>query len=858
MLKILKKLFSAKKPREEPFDPEGIIAEKWEADFSDPEHIRFALTDTASHTGFIENKNLILALKRRNCLAWIENPLYRYSNLVIRAGLRIDALGGYAAAGISFRMVDDVTNYTLLVSSKGYFRIDVIRNRNPLALLGWTEIPGGYSDKETVHVEIIAFGTHLIFILNNEWAAEIHDDTLSEGQVGFASASYSSAEHIDKAHPQVSKAFLESFSIESREAEVEAAYNRWNDETKSPQSRLRLAETYFAMGRAEEALSQLTNIWDTKNHTQSNEELLLAAKASLMLLHLDDAEKYLNAVSASPETEMYRASGLEKARFLYLSERYEDLKTYTDELLKIHPDDITLRTLQGHAHWSLKDFPAAAAAYAQAAMLDSGNGIPAKNAANSYDILGEEKKAVEYYLKAGRSFLKNDNYDDLSSIIPRLLFLDSKNWEVHALAGKLAFGLGDWQKAEYEFNEAEKLRLSYDTIMAEDPAMVFLQGLLLVQKGKRQEALVFLEKALALDDEHSVFHFKLAETRFLLYNNPHDDEMKKHIAIALEQAPHDGWIANMAARIALAAEDLKTAELHLSKAAESLGEIPAVRMSRALLLFKKNFPDKALEMLEAGQNEDVDGIMANCAGNLLTKLNRHEEADTYYRKALSIDQDNREYMMNHASCLMQLGLYREAETLLDTIQTVSPSADALEMKAFIAAQKAEYQQAEAALYSALELEPKNISVMISLGWIYANTFRWKETEEIVHKLENIHVDDVFRERYRELKERFEEAAFKTISCSGCERNWKVRKAEINVPPIRIFSEPPDDLPAGTCPECKKTYCIGCAKDSIDEDGRFICKDCGKNLKLTDLGLKKIINDWALQMIPVQNKLEKKK
>jgi hypothetical protein len=63
--------------------------------------------------------------------------------------------------------------------------------------------------------------------------------------------------------------------------------------------------------------------------------------------------------------------------------------------------------------------------------------------------------------------------------------------------------------------------------------------------------------------------------------------------------------------------------------------------------------------------------------------------------------------------------------------------------------------------------------------------------------------------------------------------------------------PPDDLPAGSCPECGKTYCIGCAKEHLDESGRFLCSECGKSLKLIDEGLKKLVYDWASKEIPAE-------
>jgi hypothetical protein len=56
--------------------------------------------------------------------------------------------------------------------------------------------------------------------------------------------------------------------------------------------------------------------------------------------------------------------------------------------------------------------------------------------------------------------------------------------------------------------------------------------------------------------------------------------------------------------------------------------------------------------------------------------------------------------------------------------------------------------------------------------------------------------------------------------------------------------PPDDMPAGSCQECGKTWCIGCAKNHLDQAGRFLCPHCGRPLKIMNEGLKKIIYDWA--------------
>jgi transcription elongation factor Elf1 len=101
-------------------------------------------------------------------------------------------------------------------------------------------------------------------------------------------------------------------------------------------------------------------------------------------------------------------------------------------------------------------------------------------------------------------------------------------------------------------------------------------------------------------------------------------------------------------------------------------------------------------------------------------------------------------------------------------------------------------------------------------------------------------------RREELRTRIENALYRDISCVKCGRSWKALKDPPPAKTVRIFAMPPDDLPAGACPECGNTYCIGCAKENLDDSGRFLCPICGKNLKLSSEGLKKIVFDWAAE------------
>ena len=196
-LLFLRNLVNRRKP-----DPDEIVEEKWIADFSRQKNVRFNIKSESSFDAnirknlFYSGYSLALALKKNSCIAWVEAPEHRYRDLVISGTVRVDARGGYGAGGVLFRMVDSGTYYSLLISNKGYFRLDVLRNGMPFPLVGWTELPlsGGAAlgPDQNVDFSVIAYGSHIVVLLRGRWAAEINDSSILEGTVCFTAASYES------------------------------------------------------------------------------------------------------------------------------------------------------------------------------------------------------------------------------------------------------------------------------------------------------------------------------------------------------------------------------------------------------------------------------------------------------------------------------------------------------------------------------------------------------------------------------------------------------------------------------------------------------------------------------------------
>ena len=842
MLGFLKKLFQRRKSVKavEP-DYDAIAYELWRIDFSKPETVRFDIKSEAAFDSSVEDGSIALKLKKSSCLAWLEDPLYRYRDLAISCTIRLATPDGYGAAGLMFRVLEEGSGYMALISSKGYFRLDVHRNGTPLTLIGWTEIIPLPQDNR-YNLIVIAYGSHIVLAINSHFVAELHDVTVPQGQICFTCASYESARGEGA---YTAEAFLESFSLESRIEEVEKAYLLWTGEgDMDPRNRLNIAETFAAQGQAAPALIQLKKAWELPG-AKTQAELLLASRLALQLDLLEEGAAYSAAcIAAGVDSPEGKEALTEHAKILYSSNQFEELKGHALEAVVHNPDDTVLWTLLGHAYWELGELENAAAAYDTAFEKDQDNGLAAKNGANCYELLHQNGKALDRYLNGGRAFLNADNYEDLGTIVPKLLSLGDKNWEAHGLAGKWAFGIENWEMAGEEFKNAEILRKKTPKRPKVDPAILFLQAQLLIREGKRYEALPLLTKATDMESEYPLFWFKLAECRFLLSGDPLEPEMRAALDTALALAPEDGWTANLAAQVALSRGDPQEAEGYLEKASDTLGDVPAIRVNRGVMYYLRGSLDRALEILESTKAEDPEGIMANCAGNLLVQAMRFQEADSYYLKAIAAEPKNAEFLVNRASCLIKLERYGEADEILSQAHGIDPSPVILELIAYVAVKKGEYPRAEAACRAALEMDSAHGPSLLSLGWICASRGQWEEVERIVRQAETLPLREDLAQGREELRTRMAQALYWDIHCKSCGRTWTVSRTTPPVKSLRLFAMPPDDLPAGSCLHCGTTYCIGCAQKQVDSQGRFLCPECGETMKLANDGLKKLIADWA--------------
>ncbi len=860
MFNIFKWLLSLWPRRKESYKDEyALKIEERKFNLEDLRKSNFQILEDPAYSCQFSEKGIKLQLKKGNSLAWSELEHWRVADIEIKASIIFDPDSVYSSAGLLFRKTESENYYLFLLSSKGLWRLDQVFNGNPQSLIPWTELPKGreITKEESIELSIIAIDRRITLVIDRVWAGEILDDTHFAGTIALALANYE-----EGGRPSV---ILENLSLNSRPRDVEETWRTWAEEVPPMrEARLTLAQSFMAIQQPSAALVQIKKIWKQREE-KLPAELLLASEAAISLSLLQEAKSYIyellellgplakntptESETSSPEqfniaNMQDRAIELELS-LLYLEGNYSQLYEKTNLFLLEQPDNSRVRTLLAHALYNLGRYEAAAIEYEQLAEQAQKNdrtteqGLLFKNAAQAYENSGNTEKALELWLNAGNAFLNTEEYMELSLLLPTLLKWGNAEAKVHALSAKYHFAMENWIQARIDLQSARNLCARVEDI---DPAVPYLQGLLLIREGKRAKAIELLEEAVSLQSDYYPFLFRLAESRWLSGTKSDIAKLEADLPMLLEHAEADGWLYNLVACFAMDRQDWERAKAMLAQAEASLGSIKEVRANKAELASRQGHHEQALEYI-ASYPLEGDPLIDTRRGNILYRLGRLEDAEEAFRLVLKKDDNNPEWYRNLAGCLIEQGRYGEADELLAKAYEIEPAVKTLELIAYVAGKKGEYPRAEASLRLGLEAEPHNTDLLFSLAWNYVQMARYERANECIAQLEElIKKNSPLKQSLAELENAITMATTRNINCSLCNIQWTVPR---ELPPqgaLSLRAEPPDTMPAGICPNCSKTYCIGCVKQTL-VDRRFHCPDCQQALKLSDNGIVKILNDW---------------
>ncbi|TFG63122.1 MAG: tetratricopeptide repeat protein [Spirochaetales bacterium] len=799
---------------------DDIVQERWESGFSLFARQRFVQENTDAYSAGVSGRALTLALKRKNLFAWANNPWYRYKDFVLEAEASFHDTGAHSALGFLLRYMNDETYFYFLVSNRFLYRFDLVFNGNPIPLIPWTK--SVEFDTSRFSLRVIAHGDNFSFYLNNSWLGEIDNDAIDAGGITFAGQNYDEADSAEVS--------LRNLIIDSIPLNVETQYYRWTQYAEiSSSQRLELARSLYNRAQYSGAVVQIKKAAFAEKLPP--ESFLLMGDS---LLRLGLFQEALGAMDKLLEMEPGKIEAVTgTVSCLYALNRYGEMKTFLDGYREMVSGSSVLLNFLGNAELGLGRITEASRAFAEAADLEADVPIFQYNAGRTL-FKAKDGLAAGYLVKALRLFFRQEDYDDVRQTL--LLLGEALNLpgvensakietEIAEIRGKLLFQEG-------RFLEAEKIFSGLAEKQYGDSSVYYLLGLIHQGRGEKFEALPFFQKAAEMEPEAGLYWFRLAECLFLS-----DLDCGRELELALERIPADPWTLNLAGQVRMQAGDYDGALSFLEKAFSINGE-PFIRVNYTECLYRKGRKDEAFALLEQAA---IGPLVLNQKGNLLTREGQYFEALSAYRKALSLDLanagiDSVTIRLNMADACIAGDMYSDAESTLVKLLDESPDSRVYLQLGRLAEIKGEFRRAETIYEQALAGDAGNADILLNLGWIALRRNEYEKAkalgaEVLSREVSRLHGTDVSG-KAEQLLDAVKQASELVLRCAGCGREWTVPKHVEPQPPVKLHGEPAAESPAGKCTACGSIFCTACAKEHL-RNSRFICRDCGEPLKLSD-------------------------
>jgi tetratricopeptide (TPR) repeat protein len=792
-------------------NPDREALERFHTDFGLFRENRFPPVEEATYACRVKHGALTMEIRKKNHFAWVPSRLFQYRNFHLEASLSFDKENGHSAGGFVFRFVNNENFYYFLVSNSGAFRCDVLFNGHPLRLIEWTPTP--LLDGDRHEISIIAHGEHFSFYAGHEWLGEIDDDKLYAGRIGLAGQNFN--------EEKIAVWRVHRLLLDSRPVAVETAYWRWTRYVPVDAfSRVALGRTLSTMGNYSAAAVQLKKA--LKHDPENREALFLFALCAVNLKVFDQALEALDKVLE--QDPGHREAVVEKANALYLSNDFLRARDF----IRSHPEALeassTLWNLLGNCEHALGNREQAAEAYGKAGLLDPSMPLFPSNRARMLEQDGKTREALEEYLKAARLLFREEAYNDLSLILPRIAELNPENDEVLGFEAKMLFH-------ENRRTEARPILEKLIAAGSADSALYYLSALIAIDEGQRETAAARLERAVALAPDYALYWWRLAELKRSL-GRDYGANLEKAAGLA----PDDPWVNNLRGLEALDRADENAALGFFTRAQAGAEHDIDILINLSEMLFRTGKKAEARGLIDGELARGEDARLYNHKGNLAVQEGNFDLAVAEYERAVRLAPGNQVYMENCAAACLETEKITRAEELLVKVLDGRPTASAYNLLGNLCVLRTEFLRAEYCYAEGLRLEPRHRELRFNLAGLYIERSQYEKAKELLTAfLEEEPSDERVLRLRQKLKDRFEIR----LACSQCGREWWVYRDIPLMETGKIRGEPPPESPAGRCPACGNIYCIECARTHLVER-RFACASCGEFLKLSDNYLRHLV------------------
>lgn len=175
------------------------------------------------------------------------------------------------------------------------------------------------------------------------------------------------------------------------------------------------------------------------------------------------------------------------------------------------------------------------------------------------------------------------------------------------------------------------------------------------------------------------------------------------------------------ARIADYREETDRAIRLYSQVREGSNAIAAQRRASALIAYKRDDPDTAVERLDefAGDNPGFAIDILQAKAQLLASLERYDEALSFYGQLVEYRPQNEGISLGLADIYLRMDRLDESiEQYRKTVKRWPDSALSLNALGYTLADHTEqYKEAEKLIRKALKLDPGSAAIIDSLGWV---------------------------------------------------------------------------------------------------------------------------------------------